>query len=93
MTVARKVFTEAMIRKNLKAHYEIEPELGIVPETDTICICMWSGSNFEDHFIDQLHKLWHEMFGSRPSSPPLPQPIPESNEELVMADSWLTPKP
>lgn len=61
MTVARKVFTEAMIRRVLKAHYEIEPEVNL-DEEDAICNCLWHGSSFEDHFIDQLHKLWHEMF-------------------------------
>lgn len=60
---ARKVFTEAMIRRVLKKHFEIEP----TGDDNIACECGWSlkidpPDAFENHFIDQLHKLWHEMF-------------------------------
>jgi hypothetical protein len=66
MAPARKVFTEAMVRRILKAHFEVEPANPI--NTSTECECHWTGTAFEDHFIDQLHKLWHEMFNRRPTS-------------------------
>jgi len=73
MAPARKVFTEAMVRRVLKAHYEIEPEeiVGDVqPAPGYACNCTNVGTSFEDHFIDQLHKLWHEMFNRRPTTTP-----------------------
>lgn len=66
---ARKVFTEAMIRKTLQKHFEIDLFAQQPPATTTVCECGWSSTRkdadkaFEDHVIDQLHKLWHEMFG------------------------------
>lgn len=62
MAVARKVFTEAMVRYVMKAHFEVESDLPI-SENYGPCNCGWNGTNFEDHFIDQLHKRWHETVG------------------------------
>lgn len=87
MTAARKVYTEAMIRKVLKAHFEVEPEGVPLSEYESACYCGWSnspgskGDAFENHFIDQLHKLWHEMF-SRPKSSPISKDMELKSQPL-----------
>lgn len=73
MAPARKVFTEAMIRKVMQHHFEVESN-SIYPGPLVACECGWERQSgpaakmFEDHFIDQLHKLWHEMFSRNPKS-------------------------
>lgn len=77
MAPARKVYTESMVRSVLKAHFEVEPEGVPLSEYESACYCGWikapssvtGGTAFEDHFIDQLHKQWHETIGRRKSSP------------------------
>ena len=76
MAPARKVFTEAMIRRVLKNHFEVDPIDPSLHGIGAQCECKWISSRsdadkaFEDHFIDQLHKLWHEMFNRRPTTTP-----------------------
>lgn len=69
---ARKVFTEAMVRRVLKAHYEIEPAGTHDIYANIWCECGYEGrgDDLSDHIVDQLHKLWHEMFGRRKSTDP-----------------------
>lgn len=83
MTTARKVFTEAMIRKTLKSHEALEEgcSCGWIWPTNSVQLNQaeaWFSKAFEDHFIDQLHKLWHEMF-SRPKSTPTATVLAQDN--------------
>lgn len=73
MAVARKVFTEAMVRKVLSEHFAVDPLDPTLHGVGTQCHCGWlttreatpSGDPFDDHFVDQLHKRWHETIGRR----------------------------
>lgn len=71
MAPARKVYTESMIRKVVQGHFEVEPTNPILHGVGVQCECSWYSTRsdadkaFEDHFIDQLHKLWHETVGNK----------------------------
>jgi hypothetical protein len=72
VTTARKVYTESMIRDMLRSHFEVDPYPPHSSDTYSgACLCGWVTSRtdadkaFEDHFIDQLHKRWHETIGNR----------------------------
>lgn len=73
MKPARKVYTESMIRKVLQNHFEVDPINPSLHGIGLQCACGHSSTRedvdkaFEDHFIDQLHKTWHETVGRRQS--------------------------
>lgn len=75
---ARKVYTESMIRKVLINHTFFEDGCS--------CNLSWSPKEcekkYEDHIVDQLHKLWHETIGRSRSAVSVPQTEIYTAEEI-----------